>query len=211
MGAKTLASVVLACLLGALAISLPTVAAPEPALIPKSWEFKFSFDTPRAIAVRNLRGEYEWYWYLTYKVENDTGQERLFVPEIIIATDMGDILEAGKGVRSIVFDDIKKRVGNRLLESPTDVVGRILQGADHAKEGVAIWPALNHNVDHINIFVSGLSGETATIRVPDPADTTKTIEARVSKTFMIDYDLPGNPLSPQEQSVVFKGSRWVMR
>jgi len=64
----------------------PAVAAPEPDLVPRSWEFKFEFKHPRPIAVKNLQGEYEWYWYMTYDVVNNTGQERLFIPELTIAT-----------------------------------------------------------------------------------------------------------------------------
>jgi hypothetical protein len=210
VGAKSIRSAVLALAL-AFACLAPLTAAPGPALVTKSWEFKFSYHTPRAIAVQNIRGEWEWYWFMTYKVVNNTGQERLFIPEITIATDAGDIIQAGKGVRTAVFDAVKKRVGNRLLESPTDVVGQFRQDEDNAKESVAIWPATKHNVDQISVFISGLSGETAVVKVPDPADTTKTIDALVTKTLMVDYELPGAPLSPQEQAVVPKGSRWIMR
>jgi hypothetical protein len=213
VGAKKLLSIVLvfAFALTCLSVAMPGVAAPQPALVTKAWEFKFTHATPRPIVVKNLRGENEWYWYMTYKVVNNSGQERLFVPEITIATDQGDILAAGKNVRTAVFEEIKKRVGNRLLESPTNVVSQILQGEDHAKESVAIWPALDHNVDRVSIFISGLSGETALIKIPDPADTKKTIDTLVAKTLMLDFDYPGAPTSPQEQPVIFKGSTWIMR
>lgn len=214
MGVKPVLSIVLAAsLLVVAGWGLPTtsVAAPEPALVSKSWEFKFSHDAPRPIAVRNLDGQYEWFWYMTYKVVNNSGDERLFIPEITIASDQGDIFIAGQNVRTAVFDEVKKRVGNRLLESPTNIVGQILQGDDNAKEGVAIWPATRHNIDTISIFFAGLSGETALIKVPDPADTTKTLDTLVAKTYMIDYDLPGFPATPQTQPIVYKGAKWIMR
>lgn len=211
MGAKIIFSAVAALALSAACLVPALTAAPEPALVTKAWEFKFTYETPRPIAVQNIRGEWEWYWYLPYKVVNNTGQERLFIPEVTIATDAGDIIQAGKGVRTAVFDAIKKRIGNRLLESPTDVVGQFRQDEDNAKDSVAIWPATKHNVDRLTLFIAGLSGETAVIKVPDPADTTKTIDALVTKTFMIDYELPGAPTNPQEQSVVYKGQKWIMR
>ena len=211
MGVKPVLSIVLSLSFLAAGFSLSAQAAPEPALVSKSWEFKFTFDTPRAIAVRNLQGENEWFWYMSYKVVNNSGQERLFIPEITIASDQGDILPAGKNVRTAVFDAIKKRSGNRLLESPTDIVGQILQGDDHAKEGVAIWPATKHNIDRISIFVAGLSGETAVVKAPDPTDTSKTIDTLVAKTLMIDFDLPGFPVSPQDQNVAYKAQKWIMR
>lgn len=211
MGVKPVLSIVLSLAFLGAAFSLTAHAAPEPALVTKSWEFKFTFDTPRAIAVRNLAGETEWFWYMSYKVVNNSGQERLFIPEFTIASDRGDILPAGKNVRTAVFDAIKKRSGNRLLESPTDIVGQILQGDDHAKEGVAIWPATTHNIDRISIFVAGLSGETAVVKAPDPADTTKTLDTLVAKTLMIDFEFPGFPASPQEQNVTYKAQKWIMR
>ena len=188
-----------------------TLAYPEPALVTKAWEFKFTFDHPRAIAVKNLDGRFEWYWFVTYRVVNNTGQERLFIPDIAIATDQGDILQAGQKVSTAVFEAIKARVGNRLLESPTDIVGQILQGDDNAKDGVAIWPATTHNVDRVNLFVAGLSGETANVSVPDAKDPAKKVDVLVTKTLMIMYDFPGAPLKPQDQPVVFKGKEWIMR
>lgn len=211
MGVKPFLCIVLAFALIVAGYSVSATAAPEPALVSKTWEFKFTFSTPKAIAVRNLKGEHEWFWYMAYKVVNDSGQERLFIPDITIASDQGDILPAGKNVRTAVFDDIKKHIGNRLLESPTNVVGQLLQGEDNAKESVAIWPATKHNIDRITIFVAGLSGETAVVKSPDPADTSKTIESLATKTLMIDYDLPGFPASPQNQAVEFKGKKWIMR
>jgi len=211
VGVKPVLTIVLAAGLIGACFSLPTTASPEPALVSKSWEFKVSFSTPKAIAVRNLQGEYEWFWYMAYKVVNNSGQERLFIPDITIASDQGDIMPAGKNVRTAVFDDIKKHLGNKLLDSPTSVVGQLLQGEDNAKESVAIWPASKHNIDRISIFFAGLSGETIVVTAPDPADTSKTLETLVTKTLMIDYELPGFPISPQDQTVQYKGQKWIMR
>lgn len=186
-------------------------AAPEPSLVPKSWEFKFKFDHPRPIAVKNLKGEFEWYWYITYEVVNNTGQERLFIPELAVATEKGHVVDAGKGIRSTVFAAIKERVGNRLLDSPSDVIGRLLQGDDNGKESVIIWKAFDENVDSISVFVGGLSGETAVIKVPDPEDTSKTVETILSKSLQIDYQFPGHPSKPDDQVVQFEGQKWIMR
>ncbi len=198
----------LACLLP---MPAPVTAAPEPSLVPKSWQLDFSADAPRAIAVKNLRGKYEWFWYVTYKVVNNTDRERLFTPEIVIGTDKGDIAAAGRNVPTRVFDAIKKKVGNRLLESPTQVVGRLLRGEDHAKESVAIWPAFKHNVDRISVYVGGLSGETAVVKTPDPEDPSKTKEFVLAKTLEMKYSFPGSPLSPQDQAVITGQKKWIMR
>lgn len=191
--------------------AVSALAAPEPDLVPRSWEFEFEFKHPRPIAVKNLQGEYEWYWYMTYDVVNNTGQERLFIPEFTIATDKGDLVIAGKGISTSVFQAVKKHVGNDLLESPASVIGRILQGEDNGKESVIIWKAFGHNVEEVNVFVSGLSGETAVVKVPDPEDTSKTVEKLMTKTLQINYAFHGAPLKPEDQPVQPKGTKWIMR
>jgi hypothetical protein len=181
-------------------------AYPEPEIVSPAWELQFTHDDPRPIAVRNLEGKTRWYWYMTYKVVNKTGEERLFVPEITIATDQGDIMVAGRGVPAAVFQAIKEKVENPLLESPVAVVGRILLGEDHAKESAAIWPAADHDVDHIRVFFGGLSGETEVIEDPLTGDTIVT-----RKTLMMEYGLPGTPATPDQQPVISGPERWVMR
>ncbi len=195
----------LACLCIGWAVAR-TWAYPVPSLVPKSWQLTFTHATPRAIAVRGLNGQVHWYWYMTYKVVNHTGQDQLFVPDITIASDRGDIVTAGKNVPVDVFQTIKKETGNTLLESPALVVGKLLQGEDFAKESVAIWPALDHHVAHISIFVAGLSGETATVK--DPVTGQKVM---LVKTLMLNYDTPGQTSSPQFKPVVPAGQQWVMR
>ncbi len=179
---------------------------PTPAIVSKSWDLEFSYDKPRPIAVKGLDGRMHWFWYLPYKVVNRTGQDRMFVPEFTIATDEGDIIAAGRGVPSAVYDAIAQRMNNPLLESPARIVGKIRQGNDNAKEGVAIWPAFEADITRLTVFVGGLSGETQLVDVPGQDQPTLT-----SKTLMIDYDLPGRPADPQDQPVTAAGKRWIMR
>ncbi len=181
-------------------------AFPEPAIVSKAWQYDFSHGPPRPIAVYGIGGQVRWFWYITYKVVNHTGDERLFVPEVTIFDDRGHIFPAGRNVPAAAFHAIKNRIENPLLENPAEIIGRILQGPDHAKEGVAIWPATEDDIDHITIFFSGLSGETAVI---DHAETGERVVLR--KTLMIDYDLPGTGEHIQDQPVVHKGEKWVMR
>jgi len=183
-----------------------TFAYPEPSIVPRSWEFDFEIDKPRAIAVKDVSGKLSWYWFITYKVTNNTQQERLFIPETTIATDEGDILTPGRNVPFNVFDAIKKKVGNTLLENPSDIVGRILQGEDNARESVIIWPALDHHVSEVKVFMGGLSGETTVIKNPRTGEN-----VLMSKTLMLTYKTPGKPLRPQQQTVIESRRDWVMR
>ncbi len=189
-----------------LAWTAQLIAYPEPSLIPKSWELEFKPQVPRAIAVRDLDGQTRWYWYLPYMVTNTTGEDQLFVPEFVVLTDQGDLVRAGRNVPAKVYEAIDRKMGNPLLENPTRATGRLLQGKDHARESVAIWPAGEGNVDVLTIFVGGLSGETAVVKNPTGGE-----DVLVQKSLMLTYELPGNPATPQDQVVTPKAKEWIMR
>ena len=196
----------LAAALAPISASRRAIAYPQPEVVPTIWLLDFSFDQPRLIPVADLRGNLRWYWYLTYKVVNNTQAEQLLIPEFSIATDRGDILEAFDGVPSNVFDAIKAEVGNDLLENPTQMIGRILRGQDHARESVAVWPAFEHDVDLMSVFVAGLSGETR--NVPHPV-TGEPIVMR--RTLMLDFATPGTTSPSRAPLIHLQSRRWVMR
>ncbi len=179
---------------------------PEPSLVPRSWDLEITAQPLRSILVRQPSGSFDAYWYMAYKLVNNTGQERQFVPEFTMATDAGDVIEAGRGVPPTVFDAIKAKLGNPLLESPNEVIGRILQGSDFARESVAIWKHPGHDIDQARVFASGLSGET--IRIANPL-TQDTVVLR--KTWMQTFDLPGTTDSIDKATVIPGPIRWVMR
>lgn len=189
-----------------LASAAGALAFPEPSIVPKSWELDIKLGKPQAVAIRDLNGDPQWFWYLSYVVTNNTGEERLFIPEVTVASDMGDILSAGQNVPPGVFTAIKQREKNSLLMSPVEIVGRLLQGPDFAKESAIIWPAFKHPVDEVSIFIAGISGESQS--VPHPG-TGESIVMR--KTLMLRYATPGGNVHPQSQSVKFEGDEWVMR
>lgn len=192
----------------------PLIGRPE--VLPRSWNLDFSHESLRPIAVE-FDGETRWFWYMTYKVTNRTDREQVFVPYIEMATNTGQVVRANHEVPPQVFDAIKLRVDNPLLESPAAVVGRILQGDEYARESVAIWPATHPEVSTVRVFVRGLSGETATVRHPvvrERPDGRRDVtfeDVLTIRTLMLTYDLPGRPDTPQFQPVVAEGSRWVMR
>ncbi len=179
----------------------------EPSIIPQSWQFDFDFVSPRLISV-TAPGDAEprWYWYLPYTVTNRTGEDRLWVPRFVVYTDHGDVIEAGKGVSPVVYSAIAEERENPLLESPIQVIGRLLQGEDNARDSVAIWPAPTEDVDTMSVFVSGLSGETQA--VTDPASGQKVI---VRKTLMLNFTTPGAQAHLATKPVRFKSRSWVMR
>ena len=164
------------------------VGVPEPSVVSKSWELGFQFEAPRIISVQRPQDPRpRFYWYLTYAVINQTGDEQLFVPNVWMLTDAGDLLQANRHVPSRVFTRIKEVLRNPLLESPANVVGRLLQGNDNARDGVAIWPVPDHDINEVHIFFGGLSGEThQVVRITERGDTnlavgTFPIETEVAK------------------------------
>lgn len=181
--------------------------APRPSIVPQSWELDFNYNTPRLISVR-LPGEdrVQHYWYMTYTVTNRTGDERYFVPEFTMVTDGGDILGANRSIPPRVVQAIQSREGNPLLERPIDVVGRLLQGEDNARDSMAIWRMPEENVRHARIFVAGLSGEIHILADPETEE-----EITLRKTLMLEYRLPGSGEHMTRKAFRFEEEDWVMR
>lgn len=181
-------------------------AFPKPQAGSHAWKLDFTFQTPQPISATDARGITHWYWYMPYKVVNNSGSDQLFVPDVVIADNLGHIIHAGTNVPMGLFGKIKKQLGNPLLESPMDVVGTIKQGPDFAKASVAIWPAPKKDEQSMRVFVGGLSGETATMTIPG---THKQVLLR--RTLMIRFKLPGVYKTPENQPVVLQGKSQVMR
>ena len=105
------------------------------------------------------------YWYMTYRVTNNTGQEQLFLPVFEMLTREGKVHVSDKGVSPRVFDAIKDREGNRFLERRSKVEGTLRQGEAEAKDSVAIWKQPLDQMGEFTIFISGLSGEANTYKM----------------------------------------------
>ena len=214
-------------------VAMPSVqawAAPKPDLVSRTWQLRFTYSKPEPIAVKDVDGQIRWYWFMAYMAVNETEVDRQFLPHFTIATEQGDIIGANHDISPRVFDAIKQRLRNPLLESPMNVSGMLRQGQDQAKQSVAIWPSFKHDVDMLNVFVSGLSGETAHVLNPrtakpivdpqslkqmvDPATGNPPIQPRpllLRKTLMLEYHLPGSVIHPQRQRLTLRKKRWVMR
>lgn len=194
------------CLIIAWTPSQRALAYPEPAIVSPSWSMDIEVQSPEAISIEDVDGSIRWFWYIAYKVVNPTDEDLLFIPEITIANDLGEIITAGQDVPPTVFPAIKKRLGNPLLLSPVEVVGKLLQGDDFAREGVAIWPASDGDVDAFSVFIAGLNGETQNVSNPLTGES-----VLVRRTLMLEYKSPGNFTRPQEQSIIAIDRREVMR
>ncbi len=187
-------------------ITTNTWAAPEPEIVPSAYQLDFDYQAPQPIAIRSPEGNIQWYWYLTYTITNNTGDDHLYIPDVTVSYDDGVILQAGKDIPASVFKAIQKKQRNPLLLSPMQVVGELLQGKDFAKTTVAIWPHFGPNVKQMRVFVAGLSGETAKLKVKDKKEP-----VLLRKTRMLIYEVPGTSVHPQEQILKRKSDKWIMR
>lgn len=210
MSAPLRIALITACLIPVAVATLVLAPAatgyPEPSVASDAWQLELEWQKPRPIAIHNDHGLYEWYWYMPYKVVNNSDQTVLFIPEVTIATDTGQILTAGQNIPTTLFPRIEQRLNNPLVESPIEVVGPLLQGVDYAKESVVIWPAFDENVDEMTLFFAGLSAETATVENPVTGET-----VMMRRTRMLRFKLPGDPRTPQSQTMILEEERDVMR
>src|SRR5262249_38725765 len=111
-------------------------AAPSPSLTPVSWQLTFKHG-PLERLVMPIDGKQRTFWFMRYQVVNNSGRDVLFTPDFEIAGDSGEAAHAFKDVPNEVFGKIKDMYRNALMESPTGIYGKLLQGEDNAKDGVA--------------------------------------------------------------------------
>ena len=196
--------------------------APKPSETSGQWQLDASFGDLHAITVR-LAGDIapKTFWCLRYTVTNNTGADRVFVPEFLLYTDTGEVLRAGRKIPSAVFQAVKSLYNDPLLEDVSGMTGKLLQGQDNAKSGVAIWPDFDPNAGAMDVFVSGLSGETAQVILPKPVRVSETDAAGkpvevvkdkilLSRTMQRHYSVQGRWAGGAAEAK-FDEESWVMR
>ncbi len=192
----------LALVLG-LAATCAVFAYPTPAASSTRWELDF-----RPGDLRLYRDAYDnqYYWYFTYKVTNRTGADQTWAPTFALFNDASEILNSGIGVPRRVTSDILEMLGNDLMENQYEIIGEIRQGREHAKEGLVIWPAREHEITDMSLFIGGISGETARVTNPLTGE-----ELLLRKTLQRDYHIPGNAIGRGTRPADFVRQRWVFR
>ena len=192
---------------------------PRPKVVAVKWQLEFEYKTPQTITLK-LAGEKKplTFWYVLYQVTNRTKGDRIYAPEFVMYTDTGEIVRAGQKVSSAVFEAIQKRHNNPLLLDIAGVTGRLLQGEDNAKDGVAIWRDFDPKARGFDLFIGGLSGERETLPLPVPIkvrdakgkEITKT-ETILSKTLQLTYSVPGEAAARPRVKPALLNKTWVMR
>ncbi len=219
--------VLLALIFAVAAVSIATQShsapPPIPSEVPASWELEFDFEAPVPVTL-TVPGEKKprTFWYMSYRVANRTGEDQIFVPEFVLYTDKGEVIPAGRNAPIAVFTAIKKMHNNPLLKDLSAITGKLLQGEDNAKQGLAIWPDFDSKVGTIDVFIGGLSGETAEIRLPKPIMIEETdangntVEVEkdtilLSKTLHLTYRIPATVDGRAGKPAKEISKEWVMR
>ena len=219
-----------ALLVGLVAVLPQAMTAPEPFEVPTTWELKFDFDPPQPITV-TLPGRKKpsTFWYMLYSVTNLTrnpetgrGADQDFIPEFIMYTDTGQAAVSNRRLPAGVFTSIRKRHNNPLLKGHTEIIGKLLYGKDNAKDGVAIWPDFDPKAGSIDVFVGGLSGETAELKLPRPVTVTKTdtngvettevaYKVILHKSLRLSFSVKGETKNRSYAKTKFTARKWVLR
>jgi hypothetical protein len=179
-------------------------AAPEPSVVPISWELNMRH-SPLERLIMTIDGKQRTFWYMRYTVINNSGRDILFTPEFELQTETGEVVPAFKDVPKGVFEKVKSMSNNPMLQSPTGVLGKLLQGEDNAKDGVIIFKAPESDARIFQVFVSGLSGETAEVKNPVTGQN-----EILQKTLVMEYNIPGQAIGISPQPVL-RSTRWVMK
>ena len=196
------AHLLVACLF-ALLLACTVLAYPKPAQVPFRWELTFESGDLR-LYVDNESGQS--YWYFTYKVINRTGKDQIWAPTFTLFTDVGEIMKSGREVPTRITADLLELLGNEFLQSQTAIIGEVRQGAEHAKEGLVVWPAQDTTVNELSLFVSGISGETA--RVANPLNGEQII---LRKTLHREYLIRGSALARGSMPIELDREEWILR
>ena len=196
--------------------------APKPSIVRVAWELDFKPERPEPIAV-TLPGQDKprTFWYMRYRVTNHSGEDRIFVPDFVLYTDNGQVLHAGDKIPSAVFAAIVKRHNDPLLVDYATITGKLLQGDDNAKDGVAIWQDIDPEARAFDVFCGGLSGEH--VKMPLPAPVTVTVkedgkpvqvtktEAVLEKTLKLHFIIPSEAAARGHNLPQLIKTEWVMR
>lgn len=189
-------------------------AAPEPMPVPRSWELIMEPGPLRITSVADDTGRPSLYYYMTYQVTNDTGQDVFFAPLFELGTDKGELIVSGQNVPREVTAEILRRLDNIFIEDQISIIGQLRQGQENAKDGVVIWRVGRSDVDEVSIYAVGMSGENRTLRVRDP-ETGELKNVVLRKTMWLRHRVLGNIAGyatgeggrelPREQA------RWILR
>jgi hypothetical protein len=200
----------LLCCLGAGYIGLHTtstaLAAPEPDPVPRRWQLQVDTGELRLVTIEVPNVGAQKYFYLTFKVTNNSGQDMLFAPTFQLSDGDGNVTRSGHTVPQTVTQKLLAETQNPFILDQIGVIGELLQGGENAKDGLVIWPANGLNPSQITVYAAGFSGETKTVTSPDGKD-----KFVLRKTLRLDFKSPGDLSGVAQQAFPLTKQTWIMR
>jgi hypothetical protein len=195
-----------------------SAAYPTPAVVQKmdQWTLKTTYTQPEQITLQ-LPNEPKprRFWYSILTVTNETSLDDVpFFPVCQLVTDTFEVIGAGKKVPGAVFETIKRKHQGSypFLESLDFKDHRILRGADNTRDFAIIWPDFGDDVKKIDLFISGLSNETAVVEHPKLKDEDgRAKKIFLQKTLQLTYTVGGDPKLRANVSLKQNEQDWVMR
>lgn len=128
------------------------------------------------------------YWYFTYTVTNLNDRDVVFAPRIELFLDSGEILRSGRGVPTKVVGQLKKLLGDPLLEDQNRIIGDLRVGRENARTGIAVWPGEDQDVTELTLFFQGLSSDRKNVAHPETGE-----KVSLYRTLRREYTVPGDP------------------
>jgi len=185
-------------------------AAPEPEAVPSRWEFSVEPGDLRVISLNIPDRGRRAFYYWTYKVTNNTGEDRPFNPAFELYTEdstKSTILRSGRNVPRAATEQILKKIDNSLLMDEIEVqTGKLLQGREHAREGLVVWPVESFKSDEVVIYAEGFSGEARSVTRPDNGE-----RIVLRKTLMLRHIVEGNVNPASPRPIRRTVERWILR
>lgn len=194
----------------AAAISWMAGMAPEPNPVPQRWQFDVRPGALRFTKFETPDGQIRGYFFLTYRVVNNTKEDLLLAPLFELTTENGDVVRSGRDVPPSVMKKIMAEVDNPLAQDQISILGTLLQGEENGREGVVVFSDVDISARDLTIYATGFSGETAPYEVKDPK-TGKPRRELLRKTLSLEYKLPGDVTGRVNEPLPLFEQRWVMR
>ena len=185
-------------------------AVPEPEPVARRWELDFKPGAFRIAKVEIEGQPAKAYLYLTYRVANNSKEDVLFAPVFELSTGEGALLRSGMDVAPEVTKKISGLLNSPLLQDQISILGTLQQGEANAREGLVVWNLPAADLSKVSVYASGLSGETQTVEVIDPA-TKEVKRVSLRKTRMLAYRMPGDVLKQGNDPFERVEDRWIMR
>lgn len=196
-------------LAGAPSAPLAPVAlgAPEPSPVPRRWQLDIR-PGPVRVATINVEGKGPTvFFYFTYTVVNNTGEDLIFAPQFDLATDEGDLVRSGRDVPEAVQKELLRKLNNPALESEIAITrGTLQQGEENGREGLVVWKAGSLAADDVTVFAAGFSGETRIYKRPDNGE-----DVVLRKVLMLKHATPGDLAGRGSEPLERTETRWMMR